>query len=250
MYSRLENVCLADFSLPCHYLANANGVELTLEDGHCFSTQLLVAADGAKSTVARCAGVGAAVYPFRQLALCATLSAPMDSQTAAQWFGDNNTLALLPIGGGLFSLIWSLPVQEAQSLIKQGNLAAAVAKHTGWRIQATDDKITSFPLTAIRRASRCAPGLAFLGDAARVIHPLAGQGLNMGFADCEWLAACVQKHQEPVAALGDYANGREIKTEFLHQLTTAFANGSQTAIAMCFGRFKFARRLLALGANL
>ena len=140
--------------------------------------------------------IGAAIHPFEQLAISATLTAPMDDNTAAQWFGKNDTLALLPMGGGLFSLIWSLCKNRALTLTNMDDLATAVAGRTGWKIRTINDKIENFELAALRRAVRCAPGLAFLGEAARVIHPLAGQGLNMGLADSEWLPNVHKKIQQ------------------------------------------------------
>ena len=69
-------------------------------------------------------------------------------------------------GGGLFSLIWSLCKNRALTLTNMDDLATAVAGRTGWKIRTINDKIENFELAALRRAVRCAPGLAFLGEAA------------------------------------------------------------------------------------
>ena len=246
-----SSVLQDDFSPVARYTPTSNGVELILDDRRCFLTGLLAAADGAKSRIAQCAGIGAAIHSFEQLAISATLTAPMDDDTAAQWFGQNDTLALLPIGGGHFSLIWSLCKNRALTMTNTDDLATAVANRTGWKIRAINDKIENFELTALRRAVRCAPGLAFLGEAARVIHPLAGQGLNMGLADSEWLAKCAQKNPtHPTKTLADYAAGREIKTEFFHLLTAAFSAGYPASVALRVGKKTPFYKLAASGANL
>lgn len=179
----------------CHF--DDSGIVLTAADskkkgeGKSYRGCFLAVADGANSALARLLGVHCSHYPFQQTALTATVNAQMDIDCAAQWFDDFDTLALLPLlpsssGGGAFSLIWSLPNDKARD-INDSNLAAELTKRTGINIK-VESKITAYPLIARRRAVRALPNVVFTGDSAATIHPLAGQGLNLGFADAAQLA--------------------------------------------------------------
>lgn len=182
---------------------------LFLSDGGHYETELLIAADGARSAVATAASVGAAVHSFEQRALTMVLRAPLDDDCAAQWFSQRNVLALLPLGGGLFSLVWSLSELQVHTLLAKGSKAvvAAAAAHINMPLEAVDATMFSFPLFSMRRAVRVTQRLAFVGNAARVIHPLAGQGLNLGLLDAELLWQCLDKNKNVAEALAVYAEG-------------------------------------------
>ena len=191
------------FSPVARYTPTSNGAKLILDDGRCFSTGLLAAADGARSRIAQCAGIGAAIHPFEQLAISATLTAPMDDNTAAQWFGKNDTLALLPMGGGLFSLIWSLCKNRALTLTNMDDLATAVAGRTGWKIRTINDKIENFELAALRRAVPMRPRIGFFGRSRPSHTPFSRTRIKHG-ARRQRMAGqmCTKKSSKPGQDLG------------------------------------------------
>lgn len=199
--------------------------------GKRFAAGMLVAADGARSPVARALNIGAAVSSFAQRALTARVHVEgLADDTAAQWFAPRDVLALLPLGGGIFSLVWSLPEIRARALVAQGIVptAAAVRARTGLPVTAADkEDVHSFMLMAVRRAARTATKTAFVGDAAQVIHPLAGQGLNTGLADAACLLDCRRRHTTAAAVLADYAVLSRRRGAALHGLTCAINHGGR-----------------------
>ena len=212
---------------------DSDGAEI-VADGKRFCASLIAAADGARSRTAALAGVGVCARTFGQSALSATLRAPLPPDVAAQWFFRDNILALLPVGDGNFSLIWSLPQSEANRLANVGadELAKAVAAQTGTAdIAAADSEVAMFPLAAARRAVRVAERVAFAGDSARTIHPLAGQGLNLALLDAEDLIARASSFSDwgDASALSSYAASRSLRAEALHRATAFFAESGGAA---------------------
>ena len=220
-------------------------------NGESFGASLLAAADGARSRMAALAGAGVFARPFGQSALTATLHAPLPADVAAQWFSRGSVLALLPICGeeraegveGVFSLIWSMPDEEARRLAAgdADEIARAVSQQTGMTgvegvgegVGEEDGGVGAFPLAAMRRAVRAWGRVVFVGDSARVIHPLAGQGLNLGLLDAEDLIARASHFSDwgDASALASHAASRVWRAEALHRTTRFFAECGDDAAA-------------------
>lgn len=209
-------------SAPVSLCADAAGVRARLPDGRELSAPLLAVADGARSAAARMLNVGAAVSFFGQRALTARVSVSgLADDVAAQWFSDRDVLAFLPVGGGAFAMVWSLPESRALELAAGGAnaLARAVSQRAGFTVAAAEDcKPRTFILAASRRAARVSTRTAFVGDAARTIHPLAGQGLNAGLSDCALLLRCLRRREKTEDALAEYARGGR-RGAALHEIT-------------------------------
>ena len=215
-------------------------------DGKKFRASLIAAADGSRSRLAELRGVGVCARAFGQAALSVLVRAPLPSDVAAQWFGRGDVLALLPVsesdfGAGVFSLIWSLPEDAAQRLAKEGEgggVGGAVARRTGLEgVEVLGELgggvggvggrggVGVFPLWSVRRAVRVSGRVVFVGDGARVIHPLAGQGLNLALRDAEDLICRVSRFSDwgNASALSSHATSRILRTETLHRATRFFA---------------------------
>lgn len=166
---------------------------LKLEGGITLEAQLMVAADGADSWIRAQAGIEAAAKPYQQLGVVANFSTRQSHRNIArQWFRRDGVLALLPLPGDRVSMVWSAGENHARELLDMpaAQLCAKVAEACH-RVLGTLEIITppaAFPLRLLRVQELVRPRLALIGDAAHNVHPLAGQGVNLGFQDARELA--------------------------------------------------------------
>ena len=191
----------------CERLAMDTSAELTFRDGRRVSGALLVGADGANSWVRRAAGIAATEKSYEQSAVVANFGCEKPHRgTAFQWFQGGPVLALLPLPGQQVSMVWSLPSARAASVMALSadalcrEVAAASRGLLGTLSLTTAPK--HYPLRRLRAERLVQPRVALLGDAAHVIHPLAGQGLNLGLQDAQALAG-VLAAREPGRDPGD-----------------------------------------------
>jgi ubiquinone biosynthesis UbiH/UbiF/VisC/COQ6 family hydroxylase len=180
-----------------------------LEDGTVLDAALVVAADGADSWVRAQAGIAAAPQDYGQRGVVAHFAAEKPHRgTAYQWFRRDGVLALLPLPGDRVSMVWSTPEPHARELLAAAPAALAQAVATASRhalgALAAEGPAAAFPLRLQRVASLIAPRVALVGDAAHSVHPLAGQGVNLGFRDARALAA-VLAARGPQRDCGDRA---------------------------------------------
>lgn len=195
----LSNALQADGSVTLHCPAVIESIEhgqpystLVLDDGHVLEAELVVGADGAASRIRAWAGLEAVSTPYAQSGMVANFECTQPHRgTAFQWFSDHDILAWLPLAGNRLSVVWSIPSAEAEALIALD--AATLANKVQQAGHSTLGQLTlltpvrTFPLHLIRVKTPVAPGVALIGDAAHGVHPLAGQGVNLGFGDAEAL---------------------------------------------------------------
>jgi ubiquinone biosynthesis UbiH/UbiF/VisC/COQ6 family hydroxylase len=180
---------------------DAERATLFLSGGASREARLIVGADGAQSFVRREAGIGARESEYGQAALVANFRCPRaHGNTARQWFqAGGAVLALLPLPGEQVSMVWSLPSGEAARLsaLDAAQLASAVteASHAVLGELAPASAARSYPLRRLWARSLVASRIALAGDAAHVIHPLAGQGLNLGLQDARALAETLARRE-------------------------------------------------------
>jgi len=232
---------------------SAEHVAATLHDGRSLEARLLVGADGANSFVRQAAGIAASQSDYGQSAVVANFHCERPHENVAwQWFQGGPVLALLPLPGDQVSMVWSLPSAEA------ARVAALGAKALGREVEAashgrlgalrTACAPRSYPLRRLGARRLVAPRIALAGDAGHVIHPLAGQGLNLGLQDARALAA-VLAAREPGRDPGDERLLRRYERSRAEPILgmDAMVDG---LFALFAGRHPLAFRLRNAGLNL
>lgn len=180
---------------------DAAAASVRLYDGKTLRASLVVGADGAHSWVRSTAGLDGTVRPYKQLGVVCNFRAERAHRdTAFQWFHDGEIIALLPLPDQHVSLVWSAAEDHARHLLALD--PQALADRIGTfssgelgRLTPVSARAQGFPLVLAQAKRLIAPRVALVGDAAHVVHPLAGQGMNLGLRD--------------VAALGDALAARE-----------------------------------------
>ncbi len=201
------------------YELDENRIRLSLQDGTSLSARLLVAADGRDSPLRGQAGIPTHGRDYQQRAVVAHLSCERPHQdTAWQRFLPSGPLALLPLSDGRVSLVWSLPESAALDLLDQDDsgFVEAVGVASDFmlgRLQQVS-KRAAFPLRLAVAERFSAPRTVLVGDAAHAVHPLAGQGVNLGLRDGEELVSVlaaahhVGRDFSAAAVLSRYARRR------------------------------------------
>src|ERR1700676_2108147 len=176
--------------------SRSDGVDVTLADGSVVEASLLVAADGARSKLRERAGIATHGWEYDQSGIVVTVGHERDhAGRAEEHFLRAGPFAILPLTGKRSSLVWTENRAEAVRITALGEeefhaeLERRFGLHLG-EIKALD-KPRAFPLGYFVARSFIAERLALIGDAAHVIHPIAGQGLNMGLKDVAALAEVV-----------------------------------------------------------
>lgn len=166
---------------------------LKLEDGRELRAKLIVGADGSDSWVRQQSGMDAAFTPYHQHGVVANFSTEKPHRgTAYQWFQPDGILALLPLPQQQVSMVWSVGTEKSEELLQLPPeelcaQVAAVSGHTLGALQMVTPP-AAFPLRLLNLRQIVKPRLALIGDAAHNLHPLAGQGVNLGFRDARQLA--------------------------------------------------------------
>jgi 2-polyprenylphenol 6-hydroxylase len=174
---------------------SAAAAELRFDDGDALSSRLIVGADGVRSWTREQAGMHHAPSSYSQRAVVANFASEQAHRGRAfQWFlPDGGVLAWLPLPGRRISMVWSAPEPLANELIAlDGDALAERVASAGARALGALTTITApagFPLSLLKLPSVIAQRLALVGDAAHGVHPLAGQGVNLGFGDAAALCS-------------------------------------------------------------
>ncbi len=180
---------------------------IALASGEMLQADLVVGADGAHSWVRAQIGAKVERRDYRQTGVVANFKAENPhGETAYQWFRDTEIIALLPLPGDHVSLVWSARTEHADELLAldPAQLAAQVEQASQNLLGALEcvTPAQGFPL-ALQTVDRLiAPRVALVGDAAHLIHPLAGQGMNLGLRDVATLADVIA-NKEGFRDLGD-----------------------------------------------
>lgn len=209
---------------------SAEAVTLSLENGKKISASLLLAADGANSFVRQHLNVATNVKSFDQTALVANYSAENGhNNVARQWFASHSTLALLPLPNQHVSMVWAVATELANELLtlNEEQLAARVTKEAQHKLGDLKpvSSTLSFALRQMTANHLIAERVAFVGDAAHQVHPMAGQGANLGFRDVIALQAIIagSHHLQDIGGetfLRQYERLRKADIASMKMLTT------------------------------
>ena len=170
----------------------ANSTPITLR------AQLVVAADGADSAVRAALGLGAQTVDYEQVAVIANVATAEPHQGVAhERFTPTGPIALLPLHDGARGLIWALPPESAARALAlpDSEFLRELQQAFGWRAGRFEraSKRASYPLRLQRATETLAPRCVLIGNAAQALHPIAGQGFNLGMRDAALLAETLQQ---------------------------------------------------------
>ena len=247
---------------PALLLQKADGAQLRLADGRTCEAQLVVACDGASSWVRAAAAIDVDVIEYGKSAVVANFHAERPHQNCAyQWFTQDRedaeegsrvgsaVLAWLPLPAGQVSMVWSVSEARARQLLAlDGNALADEAAQAGGHTLGSFTPAgvpAAFKLRNLRARTLIAPRVALAGDAAHVVHPLAGQGLNLGLADVRALSEALAGRRDcgEYLALRAYERARKAAILEMHAVT----HGLERLFS---ARHPAARALRNIGLNL
>lgn len=181
---------------------------LRLEDGRELRAPLIVGADGRDSWVRTQAGMDAEPAPYRQMGVIANFETERHhGDVAWEWFRGDGVLAFLPLPGNRVSIVWTAFEEHAAELVALApeEFCRQVREASGNALGELRllNRPAAFPLRLLHLEHLVKPRVALIGDAAHNVHPLAGQGVNLGFQDARELAR-VLKGRGPQPDCGDY----------------------------------------------
>ncbi len=210
-----ENVELLFESPIAALQAQDSGRQLTLEDGRSLQADLVIGADGARSLVRESAGIATQEWAYGQSAFVTHLcSEKAHCNTAWQRFLSNGPLGMLPLGDGRISVVWSTTDEQAQWAMAAtdealGKALSEASDHVLGKLTVAGPR-GAFPLQARHARDYVKAGVALIGDAAHAIHPLAGQGANLGLQD----AACLADVIAQAIQNGEHPGDRPVLRRF------------------------------------
>lgn len=200
--SELPNVTLLCPASLVRYSVLSDCIEITLSDSQTLTAKLLVGADGAGSYVRKSAGISIDKTPYDQHALVASVKTSLPQQNITwQRFVPAGPQAMLPLCGQRASLVWYDSQQNCEQRLALSDeafleaVAAAFPQELG-RLDSICGR-SAFPIARAHAQTYVQQRIALVGDAAHTVHPLAGQGVNLGFMDAAALAEqLVQAHSK------------------------------------------------------
>ncbi|GAB2702300.1 FAD-dependent monooxygenase [Aliiglaciecola aliphaticivorans] len=197
------NVDIADNAKIANISIGQSESFISLENGNHLSSKLVVGADGANSLVRKVANLPLTFWDYDQIAIVATIETELPhNNVARQVFTPDGPLALLPLfEKNLCSIVWSQRVEKAESLLKmdEKSFNSALSACSDMRLGQGKlvSKRASYPLKMRYCRKWVSDRMVLIGDAAHTIHPLAGQGANLGIADAAALAeVIIELHQQ------------------------------------------------------
>ncbi|MBA2651003.1 MAG: 2-octaprenyl-6-methoxyphenyl hydroxylase [Tatlockia sp.] len=207
---------------------------ISTEEGElAVQAKLIVAADGTESALRRMSGLTVKIKDYEQHALVANIGLTRSHQnTAYERFTSSGPLALLPMTEKRSSLVWALSPKEARRLmiLDETSFLRELQKNFGYRLGrfVRVGRRVIFPLQQLTMPRKIAWPLVFVGNAAHTLHPIAGQGFNLGLRDVATLAQCILQEGLNEAMLSRYQQMRLHDewaiTQFTNNLVSIFTS--------------------------
>lgn len=219
LFSGLENIPQIRLLNPAQLIEiqpGPKGVELILEyqgQRQHYQARLVAAADGARSRIRQQLAIPTTEWDYRQSAIIANLSPSVPPQGIAyERFATQGPMAMLPLVDGRYAMVWTLPQDQAEEALALADapflqrLQAQFGMRLG-RLHSLGAR-TSYPLKLIRAHQQAAERVVLMGNAAHALHPITGQGFNLGLRDVACLADLLYDAQRQGADPGGAALGR------------------------------------------
>lgn len=196
LFRLLQNAPGVTLHCPAHVASferTEQSVSVTLDDGKTLSGKLLVAADGSRSALGTQCGVQWQQRPYGQLAIIANVSTSgAHDGRAFERFTEHGPLAMLPMSEERCSLVWCHPLEKADEVMgwSDERFCSELQKTFGWRLGRITHagKRSAYPLALTTASQSVSHRVALVGNAAQTLHPIAGQGFNLGLRDVMSLA--------------------------------------------------------------
>lgn len=239
-YPHIDYLCPAEIE---HIERNKHAVKISLKNDRTFSAPLLIGADGTKSQVAAAAGIGQKILrEYGQTALITNVQVQQPHQNRAfERFTEEGPLALLPMQNNLMSLVWCVKYPDELMRMDKQAFLARLQQRFGWRLgkfQQCGQRF-AYPLNLSYAEQHVQPRIALIGNAAQTLHPIAGQGFNLGIRDVMTLADILATAYQQQQDLGSY--------ELLRQYENARLSDQQNTMDLTDGLLSiFANNLLPL----
>ncbi len=187
-----KNLTILEQAQCSHLEIRPEAAHLRLEDGRAIQAKLVIGADGRNSWVRNQAGISAAPVDYQQHGLVANFAVDRAHHNIAyEWFQPDDILAFLPLSGNRVSIVWTVSPQRSAELLamSEAELTAQVEQASLCRLGRMRllGPAAAFPLRMLVLPRIAQARVALVGDAAHNMHPLAGQGVNMGFRDVQQL---------------------------------------------------------------
>lgn len=208
-----DDIHLIDNELVATISEHATHRALRLSSGAEIRSDLIVGADGARSGIRDLAGITAKTFDYESDAVVANFKTTLPHENIArQWFHGDSVLAFLPLPDQQISIVWSVSKNRANELLSLdvktfAETVATAGSHVVGELTLAS-KRSRVALKKLTARDWVQPQLALIGDAAHAIHPMAGQGANLGFADARALVHALQKRSS-FSAVGDMRVLRE-----------------------------------------
>jgi len=186
-----------------------NSASVTLDNGETLQADLLVAADGSHSRLAQACGIRWQRASYNQVGIIANITTAMPHKGRAfERFTEHGPLALLPMSKGRSSLVWCHPIEKQQEINSWSDerFLDELQQAFGWRLgkmQQTGAR-QSYPLHLLTASSHISHRLALVGNAAQTLHPIAGQGFNLGLRDVMTLSETLAEAWRQQQDIGSY----------------------------------------------
>ena len=200
---------------------NSNGWDLTIEENEqqlTLSTPLVIAADGGNSAIREMLNIEVVDKTYRQSAIISTIQSQLDhNYQAFERFTDKGPVALLPLSDNRISLVWMLPPEQAEAMkdCTEAEFLSCLQSAFGYRLGRLErvGQRHMYPLL-LRQTATPADGIIFVGNAAQSLHPIAGQGFNLGLRDVADLVDVLREAALEDLCLNEPGNLQQLQSDY------------------------------------